>query len=55
MGVYGMNFAAETSSGQRMPWNMPELYQPYGYLGVMILMAVIAGTQLVIFKKMKWL
>ncbi len=55
VGVYGMNFAAETSSGQKMPWNMPELYQPYGYLGVMILMAVIAGTQLVIFKKMKWL
>lgn len=54
-GVYGMNFAAQSPSGERLPLNMPELYLPHGYIDVMVLMAVIAIVQLVIFKKMKWL
>jgi magnesium transporter len=54
-GVYGMNFSPENSSGQKLPLNMPELYHPYGYVGIIVLMALIALTQLIIFKKMKWL
>ena len=34
---------------------MPELYQPHGYIGLMIIMAIIAVVQLILFKKMKWL
>ncbi len=55
VGVYGMNFASENANGEKLPLNMPELYQPHGYVGVMAVMAVIAIVQLVIFKKMKWL
>ncbi|MDB6076972.1 MAG: magnesium and cobalt transport protein CorA, partial [Akkermansiaceae bacterium] len=54
-GVYGMNFAPQTPSGQTLPLNMPELYHPYGYVGVMIIMALIAVVQLIVFRKMKWL
>ncbi len=54
-GVYGMNFAPQTSSGQKLPFNMPELYHPYGYVGIIIFMGLIAIIQLIIFKKMKWL
>jgi magnesium transporter len=55
VGVYGMNFAPESSSGQKLPLNMPELYQPHGYVGLMGLMFIIAIVQLVIFRKIKWL
>lgn len=54
-GVYGMNFAPQTPSGEKLPLNMPELYLPHGYIGVMSIMVIIAVVQLVIFKKMKWL
>jgi magnesium transporter len=55
VGVYGMNFASETAEGKKLPLNMPELYQPFGYIGIMLFMAAIAIIQLIIFKKMKWL
>ncbi|MES2660786.1 MAG: magnesium/cobalt transporter CorA [Verrucomicrobiota bacterium] len=55
VGVYGMNFAPEGHNGEKLPLNMPELYQPYGYIGIMLFMAVIAVVQLILFKKMKWL
>jgi magnesium transporter len=55
VGVYGMNFAPEAADGKMLPFNMPELYSPYGYVGVMIFMAVIAIVQLILFRKMKWL
>ena len=32
VGIYGMNFAPE-ANGKKLPWNMPELYQPWGYVG----------------------
>lgn len=54
-GVYGMNFAPQTPDGKKLPLNMPELYLPHGYIDVMVVMAVIAVIQLIIFKKMKWL
>ncbi len=51
-GVYGMNFNA--GDGAR-PLNMPELYQPYGYVICMCVMAVIAIAQIIFFKRKKWL
>ena len=55
VGVYGMNFAPESPTGQKLPLNMPELYQPHGYLWLMGIMAAVAVIQLWIFKKIKWL
>ena len=55
VGIYGMNFAPESPTGQKLPLNMPELYQPHGYLWLMGIMAAAAIIQLVIFKKIKWL
>jgi magnesium transporter len=54
VGVYGMNFAAE-NGGQKMPWNMPELHHPYGYVSVMLSMLLIAIAQIIYFKKRRWL
>jgi magnesium transporter len=54
VGVYGMNFAREVD-GKKLPWNMPELYQPWGYLSVMLLMLGLAIFQLFYFKKRRWL
>ncbi|MEG3978394.1 magnesium/cobalt transporter CorA, partial [Microcoleus sp. herbarium8] len=55
VGVYGMNFAPHTEQGKPLPMNMPELYQPYGYIILMGLMIAIAIVQLYIFRRMKWL
>lgn len=55
VGVYGMNFAADDGDGTKLPLNMPELHHPYGYVGVMVFMLVIAIGQLLLFRKMKWL
>ncbi|QUE51174.1 magnesium/cobalt transporter CorA [Luteolibacter ambystomatis] len=55
VGVYGMNFAPDPPAGRTLPLNMPELYHPYGYIGVMTVMAVIAAIQLWLFKWKKWL
>jgi len=53
VGIYGMNFALE-KDGQKMPWNMPELYQPYGYIAVMLFMLSVALFQIYYFKKRRW-
>lgn len=55
VGIYGMNFAPESTTGERLPLNMPELYQPHGYVVLMLVMLLIAVVQLILFKKMKWL
>jgi magnesium transporter len=55
VGVYGMNFSPQDGSGAKLPWNMPELYHPYGYAAVMGFMMLIAIGQLVLFRRMKWL
>lgn len=54
VGVYGMNFAREID-GKKLPWNMPELYQPWGYVGVMLFMLGLAIFQIFYFKKRHWL
>ena len=53
-GVYGMNFAHEVD-GKRLPWNMPELFQPYGYIACLLFMLAVAVFQIVYFKKKRWL
>ncbi|HEX8491106.1 MAG TPA: magnesium/cobalt transporter CorA [Chthoniobacterales bacterium] len=53
VGVYGMNFAREVD-GKKLPWNMWELYQPYGYIGVMLFMLALAIFQICYFKKRGW-
>src|ERR1043166_2593388 len=54
VGVYGMNFAPE-ANGKKLPWNMPELYQPWGYAAVMLFMLGLAVFQIIYFKKRHWL
>jgi magnesium transporter len=56
VGVYGMNFAVEDpQTGEQLPWNMPELYMPMGYVGVMLFMLAIVIVQLIIFWRKGWL
>ncbi|MBN2689367.1 MAG: magnesium/cobalt transporter CorA [Gammaproteobacteria bacterium] len=47
-GVYGMNF------NTKFPFNMPELGWRYGYLFALGMMAIIALTMLIYFKRKKW-
>jgi magnesium transporter len=54
VGVYGMNFARE-ADGKKLPWNMPELYQPWGYIAVWLFMLGLAVFQIFYFKKRHWL
>jgi magnesium transporter len=54
VGVYGMNFAREID-GKKLPWNMPELYQPWGYVAVWLFMLALAIFQIIYFKKRRWL
>jgi magnesium transporter len=54
VGIYGMNFAPE-ANGKKLPWNMPELYQPWGYVAVMLFMLGVAVFQVFYFKKRRWL
>jgi magnesium transporter len=53
-GVYGMNFAREID-GKKLPWNMPELFSPYGYMACLLFMLGVAIFQVVYFKKRRWL
>jgi magnesium transporter len=55
VGVYGMNFAQEDHNHDYLPLNMPELYHPYGYVGVWIVMISIALGAFWYFKRKKWL
>ena len=53
-GIWGMNFSAE-KDGKPMPWNMPELHEPWGYPACIGLMFVIAVVQVVYFRRKKWI
>jgi magnesium transporter len=56
VGVYGMNFSyTHPETGAVMKWNMPELYQPYGYLIVWLVMLVLAVLQLLLYAKAGWI
>ncbi len=54
-GLYGMNFSYEKPDNPEMPLNMPELYLPYGYPAVMVLMGLIFCVQMWFFYKKGWL
>lgn len=53
-GLYGMNFVRESANGEPMPLNMPELYSPFGYVTVLVVMVFIALVQLLLFWKKGW-
>ncbi|QQR95508.1 MAG: magnesium/cobalt transporter CorA [Bacteroidota bacterium] len=56
VGLYGMNFQlANPETGERLPMNMPELYSPYGYVGVIAVMVLIVVIQLYIFHRKGWI
>ena len=51
-GFYGMNFQAYEPAGEIVhPYNMPELYLPYGYLLVIGVMSLLALIQIVYFRR----
>jgi Mg2+ and Co2+ transporter CorA len=51
-GFYGMNFQAYAPAGEMVhPYNMPELYTPLGYVGVVAVMALIALVQVLYFRR----
>ncbi|OON70388.1 magnesium and cobalt transport protein CorA [Hymenobacter sp. CRA2] len=53
-GLYGMNFSRENPHGGINHLNMPELYDPWGYPVVLLIMAVIAVGMLIYFYKKGW-
>lgn len=56
VGVYGMNFSyTDPVTGEVLNWNMPELYSPFGYTGVMLFMLVLVVFQLLVFWRKGWL
>jgi magnesium transporter len=56
VGVYGMNFSREDPvTGEVYPWSMPEIYQPYGYLTLMVFMFLLIILQLTFFYRKGWL
>jgi len=56
VGLYGMNFAHENpETGKVYPLSMPELYQPYAYPILLVLMLSLIGLQLYFFYRKGWL
>jgi magnesium transporter len=56
VGLYGMNFAyTDPLTGEVLSSNMPELYSPYGYIGVCVAMLLIAVFLLFAFYRMGWI
>lgn len=54
-GIYGMNFARQDPvTGKIMKDNLPELYQPHGYIYTLIIMLIIALVQFLFFWKKGW-
>ena len=51
--IYGMNFQPLDGWWNLLSRNMPELYHPYGYMIVVLVMLIIAVLQLIYFKKKK--
>jgi magnesium transporter len=54
-GIYGMNFArVDPVTNKVMPDNLPELYQPHGYIYALAAMFIIAVFQVIFFWKKGW-
>lgn len=55
VGVFGMNFARQDPATNKvLPYNMPELYSPHGYIYCLIAMFVITVAQVLFFWKKGW-
>ncbi|KHJ37685.1 magnesium transport protein CorA [Pedobacter glucosidilyticus] len=55
VGIYGMNFSyQDPKTGEILPYNMPELYMPNGYIIVCVVMLIIVIGQLWYFGKKGW-
>ncbi len=56
VGLYGMNFARhDPKTGADLPYNMPELYSPHGYIIVCLIMVTMVIFQIIFFVKKGWL
>ena len=55
VGIYGMNFSRENPDGTINYLNMPELYQPFGYVTLMSIMGLLIIGQLIFFYRKGWL
>jgi magnesium transporter len=55
VGLYGMNFQRHDDQGHFLAHNMPELYSPYGYPVVLIVMCLVVAMQLFYFYRKGWL
>jgi magnesium transporter len=55
VGIYGMNFSRENPRGGLNPLNMPELYNPYGYVSLLGFMGLVIIGQLIFFWRKGWL
>ncbi len=55
-GVYGMNFArVDPETGKYLPYNMPELYWPNGYIAIIASMILVVVLELWWFIRKGWL
>ncbi|MDX5320080.1 MAG: magnesium/cobalt transporter CorA [Bacteroidota bacterium] len=54
-GLYGMNFMSHDDAGNPLPYNMPELREPYGYLMVLGVMGIVVLVQLIFFRRKGWI
>ena len=56
VGLYGMNFMhKDPFTGEPLPMNMPELYSPYGYVGVIAFMTLLVIIMIIFFINKGWL
>ena len=56
VGLYGMNFSRhDPKTGEDLPYNMPELYSPNGYIIVCLIMIFMVILQIIFFIKKGWL
>jgi magnesium transporter len=55
VGLYGMNFSRENPDGTVNRLNMPELYHPYGYVTLLLIMAFLISGQIYFFYRKGWL
>jgi magnesium transporter len=56
VGIYGMNFSyVHPVTGEILPYNMPELYHPYGYLMIVGVMVLVVISLIFFFIKKGWL
>jgi len=54
-GIYGMNFARQDPvTNKILPYNLPELYEPHGYIYTLLVMLLIALVQFIFFWRKGW-